>query len=67
MSQEYEFINFEMGLLADAKFIPNFIFHINKKDYKCLNISKCSNFIAKDKFITGRAGFIQIISGCQVW
>ena len=41
-----------MSLLADAKLIPNLILHIIKKDYKRLNIVKCSNFISKHKFIT---------------
>lgn len=67
MSHEYEFISFEVNLLIDAKFIPNLILHATQKDYKCLKIAKCSKFIQKLKFMTIKAGFRQIIFGCQVW
>lgn len=67
MSHEYEFISFEVSLLTDAKFIPNLTLHTTQKDYKCLKIAKCSKFIPKHKLMTGKAGFIQIVFGCQVW
>ena len=57
MSHEHGFIIFEMSVLADGKFIPNLIFHIIQKDYKCLKTVKCSNFISKHRFITRKGNY----------
>lgn len=70
MSHEHGFINFEMSVLADGKLIPNLIFHIIQKDYKCLKTVKCSNFISKHTFITrkGNYSWLSLRCGdCRSW
>ena len=53
-----------MSVLADRKLVPNLIFHIIQKDYKCLKTVKCSNLISKHTFITRKGNYSWLSLRC---